>query len=112
MWERAEAFAINVLSENQRVVSARFAKPLSNKWEGAWFGRGRLDVPVLTGVAAVFECVPWTRHDAGDHALFIAEVKCFRSSIDRKPLVFSKGRYAALQPTEFVAPFWPLDLHY
>jgi len=112
MWEKAEEYAVNVLSENQQDISNRFARPLANKWEGARFERGRLDAPVLHGIAAVFECVRWAKHEGGDHTLFIAEVKCFRSSVDRKPLVFSKGRYAALQSTEFVAPLWPLDIHY
>jgi flavin reductase (DIM6/NTAB) family NADH-FMN oxidoreductase RutF len=112
MWEKAEEYAVNVLSENQKDISNRFARQLANKWEGARFERGRLDAPVLHGIAAVFECVRWAKHEGGDHTLFIAEVKCFRSSVDRKPLVFSKGRYAALQSTEFVAPLWPLDIHY
>src|SRR5215468_2366441 len=96
LWEQAESYAINVLSESQKDISDRFAKPLSNKWEGMRFERGRLDAPVLHGITAVFECFRWARYDGGDHALFIAEVKCFRTSIDRNPLVFSKGRYAVL----------------
>jgi len=110
MWEKAEEYAVNVLSENQQDISNRFARPLANKWEGARFERGRLDAPVLHGIAAVFECVRWAKHEGGDHTLFIAEVKCFRSSVEREPLVFSKGHYAALQSTEFVAPLWPLDI--
>jgi flavin reductase (DIM6/NTAB) family NADH-FMN oxidoreductase RutF len=111
-WEKAESYAINVLSESQKDMSDRFARSLSNKWEGTSFARGRLDAPVLHGIAAVFECVRWARHEGGDHTLFIAEVKCFRSSIDRNPLVFSKGCYATLQSTESLAPLWPLDIHY
>ena len=60
----------------------------------------------------VFDCDPWARHEAGDHVLFIAKVKHFRCFADRQPLVFGKGRYASLQPTEFTAPLWPLDIHY
>ena len=69
-------------------------------------------VPILSGVAAVFECARWASHEAGDHILFIAEVNAFRSLGDRQPLVFGKGRYASLRPTEFVAALWPLDIHY
>jgi flavin reductase (DIM6/NTAB) family NADH-FMN oxidoreductase RutF len=112
LWERADGYAVNVLSENQREVSNRFARANSNKWEGARFSRGNYDPPVLNGVAAVFDCVPWARHDGGDHRLFIARVTGFRSSVDRAPLVFSGGRYATLQSTEFTAPLWPLDIHY
>ncbi|WP_210341825.1 flavin reductase family protein [Rhizobium setariae] len=112
LWEKAESYAINVLSENQKDVSNRFARPLSKKWEGARFANGGSDAPVLRGVAAVFECAPWARHDGGDHILFIARVKRFLTSADRRPLVFCQGRYAKLEPTESVAPLWPLDIHY
>lgn len=45
-------------------------------------------------------------HDAGDYRLFIVEAKRFQSHDDRMPLVFCKGRYATLQPTEAPAPLW------
>jgi flavin reductase (DIM6/NTAB) family NADH-FMN oxidoreductase RutF len=112
LWEKADGYAVHVLAENQKDVSNRFARPHSNKWQGAQFSRGATEAPVLPGVAAVFDCVPWARHDGGDHRLFIAEVTSFRSNADRAPLVFNKGRYAALQPTEFAAALWPLDSHY
>jgi flavin reductase (DIM6/NTAB) family NADH-FMN oxidoreductase RutF len=112
LWERAEGYAVNILSENQREVSNRFARPHSNKWEGARFSRGLSEPPLLNGVAAAFDCVPFAKHDGGDHRLFIARVTGFWSSADRAPLVFSSGRYASLQSTEFAAPLWPLDIHY
>jgi flavin reductase (DIM6/NTAB) family NADH-FMN oxidoreductase RutF len=112
LWKNAKGYAVNVLAENQKEISNRFARPLSSKWEGTSFSPGSCGAPVLPGVAAVFECVPWARHESGDHTLFIAEVKNFWASPDRQPLVFSKGRYAALQPTEFQAQLWPLDIHY
>lgn len=112
LWEKAEGYSINVLSENQKDISNRFARPLSKKWEGARFVNGSSDAPVLLGVAAVFECAPWARHDGGDHILFIARVKRSLSSADRRPLVFCQGRYATLEPTESVAQLWPLDIHY
>ena len=112
LWQKAERYAVHVLAENQRDVSDRFARPLSNKWEGVNFMPSACGVPILSGVAAVFECARWASHEAGDHILFVAEVKAFRSSADRQPLVFGKGRYASLRPTEFVAALWPLDIHY
>ena len=112
LWERAEGYAINVLAENQRDLSNRFAWALTKSGEGLRFTPGIAGAPVLSGVAAVFECTPWARHDGGDHLLFIAEVEHFTVSADRAPLVFSKGHYASLQPTELVAPLWPLDIHY
>ena len=101
-----------MLAENQKDVADRFAKSRSKKWEGVTYSAGFLDAPVLPGVAAALECAAWARHEGGDHVLFIAEVKRFRTSSDRRPLVFSKGRYAELHQTEFTASLWPLDIHY
>ena len=112
LWERAEGYAVNVLAENQKDLSDRFARSGSKKWEGTTYADGLFGAPVLPGVAAVLECAAWATHAGGDHVLFIAEVKRFRTSPDRRPLVFSKGRYAKLHETEFAASIWPLDIHY
>jgi flavin reductase (DIM6/NTAB) family NADH-FMN oxidoreductase RutF len=112
LWEQATNCTINVLTENQKDISNRFTRPRSNKWEGMRFTHGVSGAPALPGVAAVFHCVFWAKHDGGDHRLFIAEVKRFSSCIDRKPLVFCNGRYASLHQTELAAPLWPLDIHY
>ena len=103
---------INVLAENQREMSDRFARARSKKGEGVRFNRGVARAHYYPGAVAAFECAPWARHDGGDHVLFIAEVKRFTINADRAPLVFSKGRYASLQASEQIAPLWPLDIHY
>lgn len=112
LWEKAETVAVHVLAENQKDISNCFARALVNKWEGVSCGEAASGAPVLPGVAAVFECAAWTRHDGGDHTLFILEVERFRSFADRQPLVFGKGRYGALQSSDAAAPLWPLDIHY
>jgi len=112
LWQKANSYAINILSENQKDISSRFAKPRSHKWEAVQLASQGTGAPVLPGVAAVFECVPSAKHEAGDHMLFVAEVKRFAAFADRKPLVFSQGNYASLQRTDVPAPLWPLDLHY
>jgi flavin reductase (DIM6/NTAB) family NADH-FMN oxidoreductase RutF len=112
LWEEAEAYAVNVLAENQSDVSDRFARPFSNKWEGARLAGDGSESPVLSGVAAVFECAPWAKYDGGDHRLFVAEVTRFWTSAERKPLVFCKGHCAKIEATDFAAPLWPLDIHY
>lgn len=112
LWEKAQGYAVNVLSEKQRNLSNRFAKSLGEKWQGVKFEHGLADAPLFPGVAAAFECAPHAIHDGGDHLLFVAEVKRFRAECDRVPLVFSQGRYATLNSTETAAPLWPLDIHY
>ena len=112
LWTKAAAFGVNVLAENQKELSNKFARSLANKWEAISYAEGLMDVPILSGVAAVFECAAFAVHEGGDHMLLIGEVKRFRAFGDRQPLVFGKGRYAALQPSEVAAPLWPLDIHY
>jgi flavin reductase (DIM6/NTAB) family NADH-FMN oxidoreductase RutF len=111
-WLKAKAYAINVLSETQRDLSNHFARRNAKKWEAVAYSEDGTQAPILPGVAALFECVPWANHEAGDHSLFIAEVKRFTSFPDRLPLVFSRGSYAVLQSLEIQAALWPLDLHY
>ena len=64
---RAKGYAVNVLTENQKDVSDQFARSRSKKWEGMSFIRGVSEAPALPGVAAVFHCAVWAKHDGGDH---------------------------------------------
>jgi hypothetical protein len=49
LWERAEGYAVNVLAENQKDLSDRFAKSGTNKWEGTTYADGLFGAPVLPG---------------------------------------------------------------
>ena len=79
------------LAENQKDLSDRFAKSGSNKWEGTTYADGLFGAPLLPGVAAVLECGAWATHAGGDHVLFIAEVKRFRTFQTDVPWCSAKG---------------------
>ncbi|UYV36479.1 flavin reductase family protein [Rhodobacteraceae bacterium D3-12] len=111
LWQRAEGYAIHVLSQEQTELSNRFARP-GNKWEGVKSQPGAFDVPLLSGAAAVFTCAADRVIDGGDHLLFIARVTEHRTDADRNPLVFAKGRYASLKLGEQMETDWPLAIHY
>lgn len=112
LWQQATAYTINVLSENQADLSGRFSRSLTDKWEGIACEMRAGHGPVLPGAAAVFHCAHWAVHQGGDHLLFIGKVISFRTFRDRHPLVFSKGRYAALENEKFADQSWPLASHY
>jgi flavin reductase (DIM6/NTAB) family NADH-FMN oxidoreductase RutF len=59
LWERAQGYAFNVLAENQKDLSDRFAKSGPKKWEGTTYAEGLFGAPVMPGVAAVLECAAW-----------------------------------------------------
>ena len=91
---------MNVLAEHQTDLSERFARRSLKTWEGLSYAISSFGAPLLTDVAAVFECAAEARHPAGDHALFIGRVKSFRAYAHRRPLVFTKGRYGELRQKE------------
>lgn len=112
-WQAAQGYAIHVLSEDQTNLSNRFARPSPDKWEGIPYKTGVTGAPLLSGASAIFECVPNAQHEAGDHVLFIAQVRKFHSHSQRQPLVFCKGSYGQLnQHDDTAAVIWPLDIHY
>lgn len=111
-WEAAGAYVVHVLSQNQRDLSNRFARPGTNKWEGVSYREGPQGAPILAGAAAVLECSAHARHEAGDHILFIARVERFEAHGDRDPLVFCRGSYSELGSGQETAEIWPLDIHY
>jgi flavin reductase (DIM6/NTAB) family NADH-FMN oxidoreductase RutF len=95
-WSKAEGYALNVLSEGQKETSERFALQRSKKWEGTRYVSGLFGAPVLSGIAALFECASARMFRAGDHVLFFGAVKRFRVFADRQPLVFHGGQYGRL----------------
>lgn len=91
----ARHFAINILADSQVELSRRFASPIADKFaEGLW-SEGGGGAPVLTGAAAVLECECHTEHIAGDHVLFIGEVRAI-ADLATPPLVFHGGHYHML----------------
>jgi flavin reductase (DIM6/NTAB) family NADH-FMN oxidoreductase RutF len=112
LWERAQGYAIHVLTEEQQSLSNRFASRGANKWEGVPVEKGLFDAPLLTGVAARFECARHNIHEAGDHRLFIAKVERFTAYPERTPLLFAGGRYGQIKTQTNEMPTWPLDIHY
>ena len=91
----ATHFAINILSESQVELSRRFAQSLADRFaEGQW-SAGLGGAPVLGGATAVVECERQAEHPAGDHVLFIGQV---RRCVDlaTPPLLFHGGHYHTL----------------
>ncbi|MFN0184391.1 MAG: flavin reductase family protein [Aquabacterium sp.] len=91
----APAFAVNVLAQSQLELSRRFASALPDKFaQGAW-QEGLDGVPLLSGCAAVIECLRETHQPAGDHMLFIGRVRRMTDQAVA-PLVFQSGHYRML----------------
>ena len=98
-WESCKHFAVNILAENQSQLSTRFARAMTDKWDGVDPLPPRVtDAPLLRDALAHFECRMWAQYDGGDHLIFIGQVLCVsRADAERsRPLVFSLGKYRQL----------------
>ncbi len=100
VFSEADAFAINILSQRQDALSGRFASSrITDKFEGVAWRPGPLGMPVIDECLASFECSVHARHDAGDHYIFIGEVKHMGEGGmggNEHALVFYKGAYMML----------------
>jgi flavin reductase (DIM6/NTAB) family NADH-FMN oxidoreductase RutF len=90
-------FGVNVLPENQRVISEYYARPVrtherAEQEAGACFDRTEHGTPILRGALAYLECRLQSAQEAGDHTIFIAEVE---DVVVRQgePLLFFRGKY-------------------
>ena len=93
----ADGFAINILSQQQDALSGRFASSkIADKFEGVAWRSGVLGMPIIDDCLASFECSVYAKHDAGDHYIFIGEVRHMGEGRADHALVFYKGAYMML----------------
>jgi flavin reductase (DIM6/NTAB) family NADH-FMN oxidoreductase RutF len=99
-WLEVRHFAINLLTQEQMHLSSKFAQALTDKWHGISHSPGKsVEVPVLEGALACFECETFARYDGGDHVIVLGKIL----SLDRhphdgqRPLVFFRSRYHQLR---------------
>ena len=96
---RAGAFAMNILSEDQQVVSQTFAasnEPEEGRLQGIAYRIGGNGAPIIDGCIAHIECEVTERTDAGDHTIFIGSVLDATIDHEAQPLLFYRGKYRKL----------------
>ena len=81
---QAPHFAVNVLAEDQRAISQRFAQPIANKFEGVRYTQGKLGLPLIFDAAAHLECRNETRYYSGDHVISSATCSTTRIATARR----------------------------
>lgn len=93
-FRRAAAFTVNILAEDQKDLSARFAsRDAGDKFRGIGWREGLGGTPVIEGCVASFQCEKFAEHVAGDHMLFLGKVMRFEHQGREDSLVFYKGAY-------------------
>src|SRR5665213_1368354 len=101
IFERASHFAVSLLRDDQRHVSASFAKSDLAKWQGGHHRRGAL-APIIHPNLAAFECEVFARHDGGDHRLLLGKVIGLEAENagTSRPLLYYRGQYRELAEEE------------
>jgi flavin reductase (DIM6/NTAB) family NADH-FMN oxidoreductase RutF len=70
----ATHFGINVLGDDQRSLSDRFARKGEDRFDGLAWQPGVTGVPVLPGVLAAIECAVHRIVPMGDHDILVGEM--------------------------------------
>ena len=91
----AKHFAVHILSSDQQMISARFAKRGVDKFAELDIERGPDAIPLLQDCAARFVCETAYCYEGGDHIIFVGRVVRF-DHWDRSPLLFHSGQYGRL----------------
>jgi flavin reductase (NADH) len=97
--ERSGAFAVNLLREEQRDLSIRFADrvPPSQKFEGLPLDRGMGGLPLLKGTLGALECRTEAKIPVGDHHLFVGRVTAVHGGPPGRPLLYWDRDYRGLR---------------
>jgi flavin reductase (DIM6/NTAB) family NADH-FMN oxidoreductase RutF len=98
-WRRAKRYIVNILSEDQESLSARFGKPSGDKWNEVEFQSAASGV-VFPGTLAALECESDRQFKGGDHIIFVGRVMAAFAQDQNSagPLVHFGGRYHRVAP--------------
>ncbi|MCC7498491.1 MAG: flavin reductase family protein [Bryobacterales bacterium] len=89
-------FAVNVLGQEQRELSMRFATRGMDRFDGIAWTPGVSGAPLIPEALAHFECRKTNTIEAGDHTIFIGQVEEMGVR-EGRPLLFFASSYAALK---------------
>src|SRR5207249_12108028 len=91
-----ERFCVNILGEDQRETSKRFATGGADKFRDVSWRKTPKGTPILDGAIGWLECSIEAEYPAGDHTVVIARVHHLDTHHDGAPLVFYRGSYGRL----------------
>ena len=95
-FRKVESFAVNILREDQREISLKFAQSDDNKWSEVNYRTSARSNPILEPNLAVFECKHQEEYEGGDHVIVVGHVLNFETDTQERPLIFFRGRYSGV----------------
>lgn len=95
LFRRATHFGINILREEDRGLSQRFASKGHDRFDGVAWRPGETGVPLIDCALAALECETHQRFPVGDHDILVGRVVRTRVE-DGAPLIHYASRYRRL----------------
>ncbi|TAN58502.1 MAG: flavin reductase [Rhodospirillales bacterium] len=96
-FRKASHFSVNVLRDDQRELSIRFASRMADKWSELDYQDGEASgAPVLSHCLAVLECKLEKEYVEGDHVVLIGRVLHLDYDPGGQPLLYFRGNYAEM----------------
>jgi len=96
-FEKADKFAVNILSCDQQDLSTSYAQKDNHQLQPEHYQIGKYGLPIIRDAVSSFECSVWARYPGGDHTIIIGEVKHIDSDSSKQPLLFNAGQYRELR---------------
>jgi flavin reductase (DIM6/NTAB) family NADH-FMN oxidoreductase RutF len=98
----SHAFALSILSSEQRELATCFAQPttaakLKRFCDAAWH-EAETGSPIIDDAIAFFDCRLVDRYAAGDHTMFLGEIVAAGFSDEVEPLIWFGSHYRSLAP--------------
>jgi len=94
------AFSVNVLSDRQRDVAARFSGEEgirgADRFSGGQWGRMHTGAPVLADAMVSFDCALYQAHEVATHTIFIGRVVGVCIGQHQTPLLHARKEYHGL----------------
>ena len=114
-WQAIEAsgkFCVNVLTERQREICARFGSKEPDKFAGVDWHPSKLGSPILDNSLAHIDCTVHSVHDGGDHFVVFGLVQSLSevAKVKPRPLLFYRGEYTGIEPDKNTPAQWRDDL--
>jgi len=79
-FRKGGGFAVKILSEGQKDISATFARPVEDRFSTVYWRRGPVGSPVIAGVSAWFDCSLEQAIAAGDHTILLGRIGGFEAT--------------------------------
>ncbi|WP_144379092.1 flavin reductase family protein [Mesorhizobium amorphae] len=89
---QAPGFAVNILSQGQKEVSNTFARPVEDRFATVDWTVGPNGSPILSDVAAWFDCTMHQIVDGGDHVVLLGRIEAFCNG-QLNGLGYARGGY-------------------